>query len=259
MTQKVLVTGSNGFLGKSVCQHLSDFGYKIKQFDLCNGHDILNYNQVIEALTDCNVCIHLAAVSDLYEADSNPKRCHDINVNGTLNIAKACLQTGTRLLYASTCCAYGNNNMKTSNEDSPVFPTELYAETKLQGEKVIEQVGCKHNILRLATFYGPKMRDSLATSVFIKKTLAEQVIEIHGDGTQTRCYTHVDDIACGIRIILESKNAPKLVNISDETPYSVNQLVDIISEISGKKPIVKYVDDRDGQNEPPRPKGRGID
>ncbi|MBB1441494.1 NAD-dependent epimerase/dehydratase family protein, partial [Shewanella sp. SG41-4] len=161
--------------------------------------------------------------------------------------ALACLKTKTRLLYASTCCAYGNNNQEISDEDSPVSPTELYAETKLQGEKVIENVGGEYSLLRLATFYGPNMRPSLATSIFLRKILLGQEIEIHGDGKQTRCYTHVDDIASGIRIVLESVNTPKIINISDDTAYSVNDLVKIISKVTGKHPKVKYVNDRAGQ------------
>lgn len=247
MKTKVLVTGSEGFLGKAVCRELSTFGYQIVPFDINSGSDIMNRKQVLDALNNSHTCIHLAAVSDLYEADENPSKCHDINVTGTQNVALACFQTKTRLLYASTCCAYGNNNQEISDEDSPVSPTELYAETKLQGEKVIENVGGEYSLLRLATFYGPNMRSSLATSIFLRKILSGQEIEIHGDGKQTRCYTHVDDIASAIRIVLESVNTPKIINISDDTAYSVNDLVKIISKVTGKHPKVKYVNDRAGQ------------
>ncbi len=247
MTKKVLITGSSGFLGESVSREISEAGYQVKPFDICRGNDIMNFNQVLNAMKDCDICIHLAAVSDLYEADAEPKQCYEVNVNGTHNIALACLKTNTRLIYASTCCAYGNNDVEVSDESSPVAPTELYAQTKLQGEKVIAEVGCEYNILRLATFYGPKMRSSLATSVFLKRMLMEKPIEIHGDGSQTRCYTHVDDIASGIRIVLESTNAPKIINVSDEIPYSVNQLIDVMSKITGIKPVTKHVTDRAGQ------------
>lgn len=247
MTKKILITGSAGFLGESVCREISEAGYQIKPFDICCGDDVMNFNQVLNALKDCDICIHLAAVSDLYEADAKPKQCYEVNVNGTRNIALACLKTNTRLLYASTCCAYGNNNVAVSDENSPVAPTELYAETKLQGEKVIADIDCEYNILRLATFYGPKMRGSLATSVFLSKTLSGEPIEIHGDGNQTRCYTHVDDIASGIRVVLESHDAPKIINISDEVPYSVNQLINAIDKVTGIKPITRHVVDRAGQ------------
>lgn len=247
MIKKVLVTGSSGFLGISVCNELSQAGYDVNKFDISDGQNILELEHVLSALKGCDVCVHLAAVSDLYEAELAPEQCKQVNVEGTRIVAQGCLQLGVRLLYASTCCAYGNNGTDVSDESSPVSPTELYAETKLMGEKVIEQSGCDYNLLRLATFYGPMMRKSLATSLFLERNISGQSIEIHGDGRQTRCYTHVDDIATGIRIVADSPTAPKVINISDDVPYSVNELVNIISEITGIKANIKYVEDRVGQ------------
>ena len=247
MIKKIVVTGSSGFLGASVCLEFINAGYEVKTFDISEGQSILDLEQVRTVLEGCDICIHLAAVSDLYKADIEPEQCLMVNVDGTKNIAEVCSQLGVRLLYASTCCAYGNNGVEISDESSPVLPTELYAETKLMGEKVIEQSGCNYNLLRLATFYGPLMRESLATSIFLDKIISDQKIEIHGNGTQTRCYTHVDDIAQGIRIVAENENASKVINISDDVPYSVNELVNIISEITGIKPNISHVEDRIGQ------------
>ena len=91
------------------------------------------------------------------------------------------------------------------------------------------------------------MRKSLATSVFLEKNISGQIIAIHGDGKQTRCYTHVDDIASGICIVAGSINVPKIINISDDIPYSVNDLIIVINDITGLKSNVKYVEDRAGQ------------
>lgn len=243
----VLITGSSGFLGARVCDEFTLAGYDLRTFDISDGQDVLNFDQITTAIKGCDICIHLAAVSDLYEAELSPDVCFSINVEGTKNIAKACFDNNVRLLYASTCCAYGNNGVAVSNELSPLVPTELYARTKLMGEKVIEQSGCDYRLLRLATFYGPKMRKSLATSIFLEKTIAGEDIEIHGDGEQTRCYTHVDDIALGIRIVADNNECPKIINVSDNVPYSVNELVAIISSIVGRRSKVAYVKDRIGQ------------
>ncbi|MGR5145603.1 NAD-dependent epimerase/dehydratase family protein [Photobacterium alginatilyticum] len=247
MTKKILVTGSSGFLGVSVCRELVAAGYEVVEFDISHGLSILDVRQVHSSMQDCDICVHLAAVADLYEAEDEPTKCHEVNVDGTRIIAEACFQFGVRLLYASTCCAYGNNGEEISDELSPVSPTELYAESKLAGEKIIEKVGCSYHLLRLATFYGPEMRKSLATALFLEKAKLEQTIEIHGDGNQTRCYTHVDDIATGIRVIIENENASRIINVSDDTPYSVNHLVTLINQITGRKVDVEYVEDRIGQ------------
>lgn len=243
----VLITGSSGFLGARVCNEFASAGYDVRTFDVSEGQDILNLDQITTAITGCDICVHLAAVSDLYEAELSPDVCLSINVEGTKNIAKACFDNNVRLLYASTCCAYGNNGVAVSDESSPLVPTELYAKTKLMGEKVIEQSGCDYRLLRLATFYGPEMRKSLATSIFLEKTIGGEDIEIHGDGKQTRCYTHVDDITLGIRLVADKNECPKIINISDNTPYSVNELMAIISSIVGKRSKTVYVKDRSGQ------------
>lgn len=247
MIKTILVTGSFGFLGEYVCEEVINSGYKLKKFDISSGQDILNSQQLEAELFDCDVCIHLAAVADLYEADSNPEHCKRVNIEGTRNVAEACKKFGIRLLYASTCCAYGNNGIAVSDENSPCMPTELYAETKLQGEKLIENTGGQYTFLRLATFYGPNMRSTLATSIFLNKNLSGETIYIHGNGNQTRCYTHVSDVAKGIMTVLNTKNSPQIVNISDDRGYSVNELIDIINRVTGKQSDTVNVDDRNGQ------------
>ncbi|MBT4289876.1 MAG: NAD(P)-dependent oxidoreductase [Deltaproteobacteria bacterium] len=247
MTKPILVTGSSGFLGESVCRELKKAGCPYEEFDLDNGKNILDYSHVAESLEGCSTCIHLAAVSDLYIADSNPDQCRLVNIKGTRVIANACKSMGVRLLYASTCCVYGNNDVVLSDETSPTKPTELYAETKLEGEEVVAESGCDYTILRLATFYGPNMRKSMATSIFLKNNILGKRIGIHGDGNQTRSYTHVDDISSGIRIVCDKKPTQSIINIADDHAYSVNELITIIEQLTGKKSKTCFVKDRIGQ------------
>jgi len=249
MSQKILVTGSEGFLGKRVVKVLDSAGHHVVPFDLSLGHDIRDESQLRQGLSGCDACIHLAAVSDLYIASDDPDACFHINVGGTENVAKTCLSEQVHLIYASTCCVYGNNGSELSSESSLVSPTELYAETKLQGEQRIMEIGCNHIILRLATFYGPGMRESLAIHRFISLMLQGREITIHGDGTQTRCYTHVDDVASGILVALKQglHLTGKIINIADDKPYSVNDLVDIIESRLGIVADRRYTEDRPGQ------------
>ncbi len=245
--KRILITGSSGFLGKSICKEMQKAGYKISTFDILEGKDILDYKQVLASLKNCDVCLHLAAVSDLYIADSNPEQCDKLNIEGTKVVAKACNDKNVKLLYASTCCVYGNNNIAISSEESLPSPSELYAESKLQGEIVVKKSGCNYRILRLATFYGRNMRASLATSLLLKKNILREIIDIHGTGEQTRCYTHVDDVSRGIRIAYEKSETPEIINIADDIAYSVIDLIQIIEKVTGKKSITRFVKDRQGQ------------
>lgn len=244
---KVLVTGSEGFLGRRLCALLeAQTEHTIHRYDFQLGHDVLNAKQLEAALNGVDACIHLAAVADLYIAEENPERTQSINVEATRLVLEACNRHNVRLLFASTVCAYGNNGYEQSDEDAPLAPTEVYASSKATAETLLANQLDKHCILRLATFYGPDMRPSLATSVFLRALLNDEVIHIHGDGQQTRCYTHVDDVGQGILCILESEENG-VFNIAGEEEVSVLELIEIIAAITNKTPQLHFVDDRFGQ------------
>ncbi len=247
MSGKILLTGSAGFLGRYVREILQAASYDVVCFDKADGQDITNPNHVKQALQDCGSCIHLAAEADLYDAFDNPAQCEQINVQGTAIISALCQQYNVRLLYASTACVYGNNGYAISDETAPAMPTEIYAQTKLQGEKIVQTSCCDYVILRLATFYGIGMRPSLAIHKFVTQNLAGTPIDIHGDGKQTRCYTHVEDVARAMIIALQHKNIPKILNIASSDSHSVNNIITIIEQITGKKSITHFADDRQGQ------------
>ena len=132
-------------------------------------------------------------------------------------------------------------------EESPLAPTEVYAESKAEAEQLFYDKLDKHAILRLATFYGPNMRTSLATSIFIEALKNDEQISIHGTGLQTRCYTHVEDIASGIIAVMDS-NKNGIYNISSDEEMNVIDLIEIIAGIMGKTAKTVHVGDRFGQN-----------
>ena len=244
---KVLVTGSEGFLGRRLCALLeTQTEHTVLRYDLQLGHDVLNAEQLDDALNGVDVCIHLAAVADLYIAEEDPERTQSINVEATRLVLEACNRHVVRLLFASTVCAYGNNGYEQSDEKAPLAPTEVYASSKATAEVLFSNQLDKHCILRLSTFYGPDMRPSLATSVFLRALLNDEVIHIHGDGQQTRCYTHVDDVAQGIICILES-DQNGVFNVAGEEEVSVLELIKILAIVTNKIPQLQFIDDRFGQ------------
>lgn len=244
---RVLVTGSEGFLGRHLVRALAARGYEAVHYDVQLGHDILDRERLQRALRDVSVCIHMAAVADLYVADEEPGRAREVNVAGTAAVLRACDAAGVRLLYGSTCCVYGNNAVERSCEGAPVCPTELYAQTKLEGERLVLTSPSPHAILRLATFYGPGMRPSLATWRFLHAAMVGAPIEIHGTGEQTRCYTHVDDVCTGIIRVLEEPRVTGIINIADERSVSVNELAAISMQVAGRVVPTNKVEDRAGQ------------
>jgi UDP-glucose 4-epimerase len=243
----ILVTGSEGFLGVHLVGALMRLGHHVVRYDVQLGQDILNRAQLSKAMVGVDACIHLAAEADLYVAEDEPVRALQLNVTGTARVLAACNQAEARLLYASTCCAYGNNGVALSSEESPVAPTEHYAKTKLEGEQLVFRSPRPHAILRLATFYGPGMRPSLATWRFLHAVLEGEPIHIHGSGEQTRCYTHVEDVCSGIIRVLEQQDFNRIINVSDDLPVSVNQLAQLAMRVVGRRVPTVNVPDRRGQ------------
>lgn len=251
MSEKILVIGGKGFLGKRLVQDLINNNYIVTTFDLIDGEDITNYDQVINAVKDNDIVIHLAAIADLNYAREHPKETMDINILGTINVLEACRVYNKNIIFASTCCVYGNQETHPTDETSCPEPTEIYAHSKLAGEHIIlgyaKHFGIKYLILRLATFYGPEMRPALAPYVFLSKVMKGEPIAIHGDGTQTRTFTYVDDIVEGIIKALESNIWDEVVNITTEEETSVLELAKLAMEIVGKEVPLKFVEDRPGQ------------
>lgn len=243
---KILVTGSEGFLGKILCQQLNTAGHEIVRYDISLGKDILDREQLAQEMASCTVCIHLAAIADLYIAEHQPELARNLNINATKSLLEIAEELNVRVLFASTVCAYGNNGVAVCVEESPLAPTEVYAESKAEAERLFYDKLDKHAILRLATFYGPNMRTSLATSIFIKALKNDEQIHIHGTGLQTRCYTHVDDIASGIIAVMDSEQNG-IYNISSDEEMNVIDLIELISELMGKKANTVHVNDRFGQ------------
>ena len=245
----ILVTGSSGFLGKKICEILKQKNYNVFEYDICNNYDILNNVQLEKVFCDFKptTIIHLAACADLNIFSKYPKVSYDINVKGTRNILNLCCKYNARLLFASTCCCYGNNNTHPTDETSPTYPTEPYAESKKISENEILKVGLPHCCMRLATFYGPQMRSALAPAIFLDKAHKQEQIEIHGSGEQTRTMTYVDDIVSGIITILENKPIYTIINITTEEETSVNQMIDCAKLITNNNIKSIHIDDRIGQ------------
>ena len=246
---KIILTGGEGFLGKCLYKKLYENNHIIFSYDIIRGFDILDTEQLKKVFQEFEpqLIIHLAACSDLNIFSKNPDFSYKLNVIGTRNILDLCKKYNVRLLFASTCCCYGNNNVHPSDETSPIAPTEPYAQSKVESEKEILEVGLPHCCMRLATFYGPAMRPALAPAIFLDRSHKNKTIEIHGNGNQNRTLTYVDDIVNGIVTIAENDPKYTIINITTEEIISVKEMVEISKALTGNYVASVNIEDRPGQ------------
>lgn len=253
MREKILLIGS-GFIGNKLVPKLAERGYSVVVISIETGHDITDRTQVLNVVQKFpgNKIILVAAVADLNIFEASPAYGLDVNMGGFINVSLACSLHHKKLYFISTCCVYGNTPDLPSSEDSSARPAEIYASCKLASECIIDGLnksyGLEYVILRIATTYGPTMRSALAPAVFIDQIRQGRPITIHGDGTQTRTMTYIDDEVEGIASAINSAAHNTIVNISTQEELSVLEMARVIAEEMGcANHPVAFIADRETQ------------
>jgi nucleoside-diphosphate-sugar epimerase len=253
---KILVSGSSGFIGGHVCERLTAAGHTVVPFDITLGNDMLDREQVDRAVADgIEVVYHIAAQADLTKIKSfdDAYQATRLNVEGTHNFADACAKHKAWMIYASTCCVYGNQEAHPEFEDSTLpKPSELYAATKLAGEEIIRgyaaNFGLAYTILRFATIYGPGMRDALAVHIFFDQAYKGKDITVHGTGEQDRTQTFIDDLVDGIVATAQHPEAQgQTINLTADQSISAKKMAEDIKRLLGSPSEIVYITDRPNQ------------
>jgi UDP-glucose 4-epimerase len=177
-------------------------------------------------------------VADLNMYRDDVGTSNTVNVDATSHVLQTCNELGIQLFFASTCCVYGNNHLPVQDETSDICPTDAYAAGKRASEvEILDNLaGNNHVIMRLATFYGgPHCRPALAIRKFIQQALKGETITVFGNGTQTRTYTHVHDVASGIIALVTHRDSLKhsIYNLTQSTPIAVMDILKSIHENIG--------------------------
>src|SRR6266705_604389 len=180
---------------------------------------------------------HLAAMADIVPSVQNPQRYFDANVNGSYAVIEAVRQHGVRkLLYAASSSCYGIPDIYPTPETAAIDPRYPYALTKYLGEQILLHWAQVYDLpvtsLRLFNVYGPRARTSgtygAVFGVFLAQKLAGKPLTVVGDGTQTRDFTFVTDVARAFIRAAESNRTGEVYNVGTGRPQSVNRLVELL-------------------------------
>jgi nucleoside-diphosphate-sugar epimerase len=249
MKKKLLVTGGNGFIGSHYVDLVKD-KYNITVYDLPE-NDILEYEKLCLYISRCDIVVHFAAIADLYETAKDYEKNFNVNVTATTCIGRLCQRMNKKLIYISTCCAYGNSMDKVEKEfyTNPMTD-EPYACSKVAAEYMLRGIhDLKYAILRIGTAYGPRQRETLFTYRAIDYIKKGKTITVHGDGKQDRNLIYIADLVEGIKLATDkiSSIQGEIINLCGKERISALDTISHAERVTGKKAKIKHGKDRQGQ------------
>lgn len=266
---KALITGGAGFIGSHLAELLIAEGHKVIVVDnLISGRvgnlreitshpgfrfekaDIRDINSLILLFGGVDWVFHLAGLADIVPSIEMPLQYYSTNVTGTFNVLECARNVGVkRLVYAASSSSYGIPDIYPTPESSPIQPKYPYALTKHIGEELVLHWTQVYRLpaisLRLFNVYGTRSRTTGAYGavfgVFLAQKLSGRPYTVVGDGTQTRDFTYVTDVAKAILCAAESDVSGEAMNVGSDNHYSVNRLVNLLG---GE---VEYIPKRPGE------------
>ena len=251
---KSIVTGGAGFIGSHLVDQLLDLGHEVIVLDNFSTGRRDNLNHVIEKiqLIECDLSIkgdwvkffkdvdwifHLAALADIVPSIQKPEAYFNANVNGTYNVVEASRLFGVKkFIYAASSSCYGIPENYPTPENSKIQPQYPYALTKRIGEELVLHWAKVYQLpaisCRFFNVYGTRSRTSgtygAVFGVFLAQKLANKPMTIVGDGTQTRDFTYVTDVACALISAAQSDKIDEIYNIGSGQTVSINKLVELL-------------------------------
>jgi UDP-glucose 4-epimerase len=259
---RVLVTGGGGFIGSHVVDRLIDRGDTPRIFDLSASpyHSPLEVETFTGSITDpanldlamrdCDAVIHLAAVADVSHVLADPVLAEEVNTRGTLNVLEAaCRAKVGRVVYGSTTWVYSDCVEQDVSEETPIpAPRHLYTATKLAGETYCagyaELYDLESTVLRFGIPYGPRARAAGVVAKFTDLAFEGKALTIAGDGSTTRSFIYVEDLADGIVAALAPEAANRTYNLSGDEVVTILEIAERVQENTDNCEIV---------HTPPRP------
>jgi UDP-glucose 4-epimerase len=263
--RRVLVTGAAGFIGSHTVETLLKRGYQVTGVDnLSRGRlenlagvvshpsftfinvDIGDIDGLGKALKDIDAIVHLAALTSHKQSIERPMNFHKVNVTGTLRVLREAVEFRVRrFVFASSAAVYGKTNNPPYHEDMPLHPGSPYGASKVAGEAYCKAYHSAYDletvIFRYMNVFGPRARRDDYSGVMVKFAdclLRGQTPHVFGDGSQSRDFTFVGDIAEANALALQPNTViGEVLNVGTGTPTTVNEVAASMSELLGRSDI----------------------
>ena len=267
---KILVTGGAGFIGSNLVRLLIQKGHEVTVLDdLSSGYlinldpfpevhfingDIRDTKTVNQSVKGAEIIFHMAASVGNTRSIENPVNDSEINLIGTLRILETARKHNIKkIVFSSSAGIFGELKTLPISESHPTEPISPYGASKLAAEKMSLVYNQLHNLevicLRYFNVYGPNQRYDAYGNVipiFAYRMIKGMPVEIYGDGEQTRDFANVRDVARANYQAALSPGVSGVFNIGSATKITINNLIKLMSEVSGINPVIEHGPPRKG-------------
>ena len=270
---KVLITGGAGFIGSNLARYFNryDQSCEIRIIDdLSNGSrenlngvkaqfieaSILDMDELRAVAEGVDAVVHLAALGSVPRSIANPRRTHEVNTTGTLNVLEASREFGVdHVIVASSSSVYGANPSLPKSEFDWTRPLSPYAVSKLATESYAiaynYSFGLKTLAFRFFNVFGPYQPAGHVYAAviprFLDAALSGRPLIVHGDGFQSRDFTYVDTVCSAIFLAVQSQlTAGDPINLAFGTSTNLIDVVGKIETLIGSRVAIEHVESRTG-------------
>jgi UDP-glucose 4-epimerase len=266
---RILITGGAGFIGSHLAEHFHRRAVVRVLDDLRTGHrrnlaglniefvqgSILNRMILDRVMQGVDYVYHLAAFVSPAQSMSERHQCVKLNVTGTLNVLEAASRAGVRkLCFSSSAAVYGDNPIVPKHENMCPEPRSPYAITKLDGEfycRQFTEIGLLRTVaLRFFNVFGPRQDPAgpygAAVPVFFERALTGRPLIIFGDGSQTRDFIYVKDIAAALEFVTHTPGLTGVFNAGYGGQITILELAQRILALTGSRSSIQFAPSRPG-------------
>ncbi len=244
---KVLVTGAAGFVGRRLVALLERHGHEVIGLDLCSGAthvgDVCDRAAVRALVPEGGIVLHLASVVGVVEVLRRPAETWRVCVEGTRQVCAAALERGARVVLTSSSEVYGAGRRQTESARLPVSygggGRAAYPLGKREAEAIVRRFcarGGDGRVARLFNVSGPGQRAAtgMVLPTFVENALRARPLPIVGDGTDVRCFQHVDDAAEALeRLAFVERATARTINLGSDDPITVRALAARVLHLLG--------------------------
>ena len=248
---KCLVTGGNGFIGRHVVNKLKEDGHEVIVLDIV-GEDAIKVDITdIKSLNDVlkkhkpEYVFHIAAISDARKSLTDPINTVHVNIGGSASVFEASRLNGVkRVILASSCWVANAMQEGTLDESTSFLPHgggHVYTTSKIASELLAHDFfklyGLPFTILRYGIPYGPGMWQGLVLRSFLDNAFSNKPLVIHGDGSQSRRFVFIDDLARAHVLSLQDVAENQVYNLEGMRFVSIKELAQLVARLTDNTKI----------------------